>query len=63
MAELIKFSGPQGPWEPVFAWLPVQDIHGSWHWLRRVYRRSRNRMVYPDQGWEYGNVFDVLKDA
>lgn len=55
--------GPQGPWEPWFPIKPVRDIHGAWHWLGRIYRRERNRMVYPSQGWEYGTVFDAIKDA
>jgi hypothetical protein len=58
-----SWRGPQGSWEPVFAWRPVRDIHGRWHWLRRIYRRERNRMVHPHQGWEYGTVFDAIKDS
>ena len=61
---MINFKGPQGPWEgPMFVWKPVKDIHGHWCWLHSVYRRERNRIVWPHQGWEYGNVFDVLRDA
>jgi hypothetical protein len=60
--DVMWSDGPQGPWEPYFAWRPRQDIHGAWHWLGRIYRRERNRMVYPSQGWEYGTVFDVLRD-
>ena len=59
----LRFRGPGGPWEPYFAWKPRRDIHGTWHWLRRIYRRERNRMVWPPQGWEYGTMFDVIKDA
>ena len=55
--------GPQGPWLPCFAWRPRRDIHRQWHWLSKIYRRERNRMVYPSQGWEYGTVFDVVRDA
>jgi hypothetical protein len=61
---MIKYSGPQGPWKgPFFAWRPVRDIHGRWHWLKRVYRRYRNRMVWPPQGWEWGTFMDVVRDA
>ena len=61
---MMNFRGPQGPWEgPMFVWKPVKDIHGRWCWLHSVYRRERNRIVWPHQGWEYGTVFDVLKDA
>lgn len=58
-----RWRGPQGPWQPVFAWRPRRDIHGAWHWLRQIYRRERNRMVHPHQGWEYGTVFDAIKDS
>ena len=60
----IQWKGSAtGPWFPVFAWKPVKDIHGRWHWLSRVYKRERNIVVYPHMGYEYGNAFDVLKDA
>ncbi len=60
---MINFSrGPQGPWESIFVWKPVKDIHGHWHWLKRLYRREKNRIVWPHQGWEFGTVFDVLRD-
>ena len=60
----MNFRGPQGPWKgPVFVWKPVKDIHGKRHWLKKVYRRECNQYVWPPQGWEYGNVFDVLRDA
>jgi hypothetical protein len=58
---MIKYRGPQGPWESMFAWKPVK-IKGRWHWLTQVYRRECNRMVWPSQGYEYGNTFDVLRD-
>lgn len=60
---MLYNRGPQGPWQPEFAWLPRKDIHGQWHWLKQIYRRERNRVVYPHQGYEYGNAFDVIKDA
>jgi hypothetical protein len=47
----------------VFAWRPRRDIHGAWHWMRRIYRREKNRIVWPPQGWEYGTVFDAIKDS
>jgi hypothetical protein len=59
---MIKFRGPQGPWEPMFAWKPVRDIHGRRHWLKSMFRREKNRMVWPPQGWEYGTTLDVLRD-
>jgi hypothetical protein len=60
---MIKFRGPQGPWEPVFAWRPIRDIHGRRLWLKRVFRREKNVYVWPPQGWEYGTTLDVLRDA
>jgi len=61
--QMIKYCGPGGPWQTEFAWKPVRDIHGQWHWLRPVYKREKNRLVWPHQGYEYGTAFDVLKDA
>lgn len=60
---MIYGRGPSGKWQPKFAWRPVRDIHGNWHWLSCVYKRERNIVIYPHQGYEYGTAFDVLKDA
>lgn len=60
---MSHFRGPQGLWESTFAWKPVKDIHGRRHWLSKVYRREKNKFVLPFQGWEYGTLFDVLKDS
>lgn len=59
---MIKFRGPQGPWEPVFVWKPVK-INAKWYWLTTVYRRELNQYVWPPQGWEFGDTFDVLRNA
>lgn len=59
---MIKYTGPQGPWEPVFAWRPVRDIHGRIHWLKKIYRREQNRLIWPQFNWEYGTFLDVIKD-
>lgn len=56
-----RYRGPQGPWQPVFTWC-TRRINGRWYWLTTVYKRERNRLVWPDQGYEYGDVFDALKD-
>ena len=56
-----RYRGPQGPWQPVFTWRP-RRINGRWYWLTTVYKREKNRIVWPSQGYEYGDVFDVLKD-
>jgi len=56
--ELPKYS-----WEPWFAWYPVQ-VHGKRKWMtkvwRRVHMRREDMTLYAD--YEYGNVFDVIKD-
>ena len=59
---MMVFRGPGGPWQPVFAWWP-RCINGRWYWLTTVYRRERNRMVWPHQGYEFGDALDLLKDA
>jgi len=59
---MIKFKGPGGPWQPYSAWNP-QKINGRWYWLATVYRRERNRMVWPHQGWEFGDALDLLRDT
>lgn len=52
------------PWKPWFAWRPVK-IRGGKVWLRTIYRRSINTYVdYEDwTRYEYGTIFDVIKDA
>jgi hypothetical protein len=59
---MIKFRGPGGPWKPYYAWKP-RKINNKWYWLTTVYRREKNIAVYPHQGYEFGDGFDVLKDA
>lgn len=54
------YRGPQGPWQKHFAWSP-KCINGRWYWLTTVYRREKNKLVIPHQGWEYGDSFDMLK--
>ena len=51
-------------WEKKFAWLPVK-VHGDRKWMTTVYRRRKSD--YGDQRllppyYEYGNLFDVLRD-
>lgn len=59
---MIKFRGPQGPWEPYYTWKP-RRINGRWYWLTTVYRREKNRMVWPPQGYEFGNGADFIIDT
>lgn len=58
----LNIRGPQGPWRPVFAYKPVK-IKNKWYWLKTVYIREKNIVVLPHQGYEYGDVFDVLRDS
>ena len=51
-------------WEIWFAWRPVKDIHGRWHWLKDIYRILGNTYVdHTDWAWYYyGTAFDLLND-
>jgi hypothetical protein len=54
---------PKGDWEKWFAWYPVQ-VKGKHRWLTSIYRRvgmyREDMNIYV--GYEYGDLFDVLKD-
>lgn len=61
----VFFDWSQNPcWKPWFAWRPVKDIHGVWHWWETVYRKSSNTYVNHDdwKRYHYGTIFDALKD-
>jgi len=49
-------------WQPTTLWIP-RKINGRWYWLTKIYRREKNKLVIPHQGWEYGDEFDILKDS
>lgn len=54
------------PWEKWFAWKPVVDIHGERWWMKTVYRRlgkATYANVITGPYYEYGTIFDVLKDT
>lgn len=55
-------GGAEGPWRSYFTWRP-RIIKGKLYWLAHIYRREKNIVVYPHQGYEYGDAFDVIKDA
>ena len=59
---MIRFRGPQGPWEPYYTRKP-KKVNGRWYWFTTIYRREKNIAVYPHQGYEYGDQFDVLRDS
>lgn len=52
-------------WEKWFAWKPIRDIHGKRHWMTKVYRRKFSGPApwHSEPRYEYGTIFDVLKDA
>lgn len=52
-----------GDWKRWFAWRPVK-VHGSYTWLKTVYRRCTNTYVDMDDWttYEYGTLFDILKE-
>ncbi len=56
----IVFRGPQGAWQSYFTWIP-RKINHRWYWFTTVYRRERNKYVQPFQGWEYGDVLDLMR--
>lgn len=67
MEELNEVHVPRKmhPWKEWFAWRPVK-VHGKRVWLKRVYRRRPAHWSVEYDNWkryEYGTVFDVLKDA
>ena len=61
--KMVKWQGgAEGPWKPEFAWRP-RFIKGKFYWLKTIYKREKNVVVYPHQGYEYGDTFSVLKDT
>lgn len=51
-------------WETWYAWRPVKDIHGCWHWLKEIYRLPGNTYAdHDDWRWyHYGTIFDVIQN-
>ena len=62
MIDDIHWRTAAGPWLPYYTWRP-RCINGRLYWLTTVYRREKNIVIYPSQGYEFGDGFDVLKDA
>lgn len=65
MMEEVQTQGSlQEPWEKWFAWHPV-TIKGKRRWMKTVYRRTKLKFGDPRMfhEWEYGDIFDVLKEA
>ena len=56
---------PQKPWEQWFAWRPVR-VNGKLKWMQRVFRREipKDYSNYDDwTRYEYGTVFDAIRDS
>lgn len=53
------------PWKKWFAWRPVK-VKGKRAWMKTVYRKEIPKTYVTMDDWtryEYGDMFDVLKDA
>ena len=64
--ELPKNVFPRcSPWRKQFALWPV-TVHGERVWLKyyyvRVVTQGFNQIGNPASVWEYGTIFDVLKE-
>lgn len=65
MEEAMESVSPR-PWEAWFAWHPVK-VHGKKKWFKTVYRREVPRYgdhrIFTPVLYEYGTVFDAIRDA
>lgn len=54
----------KGDWKPWFAWFPIKTDDGI-VWLKPMYRRRVCAYVYNDivTYYQYGTIFDILKDG
>lgn len=53
------------PWEKWYAWHPVK-VKGKWKWFKTVYRKynwAKSTEQPFGKGYDYGTIFDVLKDG
>lgn len=54
----------EASWEQWFAWRPVK-VHGRWTWLKTVYRKyswAKSTEQPFGKEYDYGDIFDVLKN-
>jgi hypothetical protein len=52
-------------WRPWFAWRPVSDQQGRWHWLTHLYRRRQppDRVLREQMRlYDYSTLFDLVRD-
>lgn len=52
---------PLAPWVQWFAWYPV-TVKGKRKWLTRVWRRQKESCTNK-KSYEYGTLFDVMRDS
>lgn len=52
------------PWTIWFAWRPVTTINKERVWMKKIYRRQIVCYVDMDDWahYEYGNLFDIIKN-
>ena len=58
------FWEPGPPWEYWFAWYPVR-VKGKWVWFKEIYRKynwARSTEQPFGSVYDYGDIFDVLKN-
>ena len=61
-AVYASMKGDYGPWKKWFAWYPIK-VHGKYTWFKFVYRRYKYLFEPKDwQHYEYGTVFDLLRN-
>ncbi len=63
--EFGQLEKAKEPWVKWFAWYPVKDLSGHYHWFEKMYRRKIPKTYVNHDDWQrydYGTIFDVLKD-
>jgi hypothetical protein len=62
-----RFGEPVSPWVRWFAWRPVNTEDYGLQWLRYVYKRRIQKLVYLDGGynrwWQYVRIVPVTKEG
>ena len=50
----MKFQYHMHTWAKYYAWRPVKDVHGTWHWLKPMRRLMGNTYVdHDDWSWYF----------
>ncbi len=67
MEEAFVQQGPveREPWKEWFAWRPVK-VNGKTKWMQKVFRREIPKTYANYDDWtryEYGTVFDAIRDS